>query len=504
MKIIGGITRSVLDSILSAYATIASLASYVTTTALAAYNYATQAWTQSYVATTIAGTFAAFNYKDNVQYSVNYVQSEVPDGTGTSGELCLVTGETPSIYEYTTSWAFSSELDDSDRVVFFTSGVDTTEPGYSATMKIYTYTEGEELDEYSLVTNDIFYLDSGNTQYRYDGTTCVEYPSIAPSLQLSSDELTAIQNATLAATDTVAKVSDIPAQLISLTTDTIDISQAKILSGWPWVYRKLSDIYTDFHYTNSNAAINDSFEVPFNILESGVYDFFYLHVLNNDCGIGRIYIDDILVYEDDHYSSVWISAKMEHFFSYVERGKHTIKFVVYAKNGASSGYYFSLGNINFRRIETNWNFYWTHGYSKVSTWPKNVQMVSSIKNGNSLLYTEGANYRPTKEIWYQNPAAINDEFWSPSLVLPAGTYTFKTWFFKNSNLGILSIYWNDTPVGSYDCYKGDGETYNNEYSVDFVLESTESGNLKFKVESKNYNSSDFYILVNLFMLFKKA
>src|SRR5574343_781525 len=109
MKTNKGITRTVLNGILNAYATIAFLSNYVTASALAAYNYATQAWVRSFVQTMLYDVFVAFNVKDNIQIAVNYVQDSIPDGVlATEGELCLVTTETPSVYEFSEgSWAKS-------------------------------------------------------------------------------------------------------------------------------------------------------------------------------------------------------------------------------------------------------------------------------------------------------------------------------------------------------------------------------------------------------------
>ncbi|NUM33422.1 MAG: hypothetical protein HUU50_02665 [Candidatus Brocadiae bacterium] len=119
----------------------------------------------------------------------------------------MVTGEAPAIYQFTTSWAKLADLEEDDRVVFFEDGADETETGFEATLKIYTWELGE-LNEYPLATNDIFYSDRDNEQFRFNGTTCVSYPTPATNL-LSNVQKGAIDAADFQEGDVVAKTSDL-------------------------------------------------------------------------------------------------------------------------------------------------------------------------------------------------------------------------------------------------------------------------------------------------------
>ncbi|MEH2357544.1 hypothetical protein [Nostoc sp.] len=90
------------------------------------------------------------------------------------------------------------------------------------------------------------------------------------------------------------------------------------------------------------AALNDSFSFR-KLLTTGSYNLFVLTVLSANVGKLKLEIDDNLAFDDmDLYSSsVVVNATLQRTITIPTDGLHEFKFTVFAKNVASSNYYFS-------------------------------------------------------------------------------------------------------------------------------------------------------------------
>ena len=199
-----------------------------------------------------------------------------------------------------------------------------------------------------------------------------------PASQLTSDELTAIQNASLGSGDTVAKVSDIPAS--QLTSDELTAIQNSSLGSGDTV-AKISDISTvsttriiipcgeieliqglrrgyNFpdgnwrgsmnHYSNANPA---EWQVR-NYLYAGfgAYTIYFQWGRGTDRGIVQTRIKKLgdadfqTLGSTDMYGSGLVSST-SYSFTPPSTGWYIVNFFVNSKNASSSDYYCLQGQI---------------------------------------------------------------------------------------------------------------------------------------------------------------
>jgi len=90
---------------------------------------------------------------------------------------------------------------------------------------------------------------------------------------------------------------------------------------------------------------------------------------------------------------------------------------VNTKNSSASGYKVIFAKMVLRKIDTNWQFDWAHG-----RYTNHKVMTNTIIAGNALQRNAEGSMNPFDEYWLQHTPALNDEFWSPTLYLPVGTY----------------------------------------------------------------------------------
>jgi len=313
--------------------------------------------------------------------------------------------------------------------------------------------------------------------------------------QLTSDELTAIQNANLQGTDTVAKTSDIITPLymqnIELPLDRMKVSE------YCWTYS------TDANYLNclrANAAISkEGLELYYSIAcEAGVYELVCVCPTNGDLGKLNVYVDDVYQGYIDTYTSVlYYNISFSIFLNILTSGNHTIKFVN-TKNSSASGYKVIFAKMVLRKIDTNWQFDWSHG-----RYTNHKVMTNTIIAGNALQRNAEGSMNPFDEYWLQHTPALNDEFWSPTLYLPVGTYELGMTILKNTNEGILSVYENDTLIDTYDFYAAAPE-FNVIPTFTVTIDAARATKFKFKALSKHAASSNYYIAISNLYLKKTA
>ncbi|MBN3891251.1 MAG: hypothetical protein HWQ43_19560 [Nostoc sp. JL31] len=98
-------------------------------------------------------------------------------------------------------------------------------------------------------------------------------------------------------------------------------------------------------------ALNDSFSFR-RLLTAGSYNLGVLTVLSSNVGKLKLEIDGNLAFDDmDFYSpSVVVNGILQRIITIPADGLHDFKFTVFAKNAASSNYYFSGRKIWARKI----------------------------------------------------------------------------------------------------------------------------------------------------------
>lgn len=365
-KIIRGITRSILDSILSAYVTAislaATLASYVTASSLSTTlsNYATQVWVNSQIALGISSFLTAFAQKDNVQYYTIAKTATEPSGAGTENDLKIyapAVGD-PEIWKYTTSWAKFADLAANDRIL------------NNADHKIYTW-DGEELTSYTMQNNDFVPVDDGPV-LRFNGSALVEFP-IVQAGQLSADELAAIQGANNPAADNVlATMDDIPgsqltsdelagiqnsSMALSATNPVSSVRQnwiqyhkdAKVIAGaaiFPASYREVFP--HQMASFQDPSALNDEFEyiIYADAARTTSLRIWYDKYTNH--GIVSWTLNGSAIGSQDLYSSSYTTHNLQTISSVsLVTGKNTLRGKVASKNASATGYFATIYGIVF-------------------------------------------------------------------------------------------------------------------------------------------------------------
>jgi len=109
-----------------------------------------------------------------------------------------------------------------------------------------------------------------------------------------------------------------------------------------WAYtsgQNWGQYYLGNSTTNQNDEINYSVNAP-----GGSYKLVHFGVTSNNVGKLKVYVDGVEVMDEDLYSvgAVWNVTKTSSAFTLGGTDAHTIRFVVYDKNGASSDYLLPL------------------------------------------------------------------------------------------------------------------------------------------------------------------
>ena len=537
MKIKNGVSLNSLEEILADYADLPVAQSDVTGLVSALAGKADAPIAQSDVTGLVSALsgkvsntdFQAFldvlDAQPSVINALSYKATTIPTGTATDGELCLC--DDGKIYEHTGgAWDAGEALAVGERYWHFLTGSDVSGDSGSHTPgpNFYLYEwDGEAFSTYQVTFGTFACVEDLAKFYWYNGTEVVEFSSAQltanellaiqnaslqgtdtvakvsdiPAAQLTSDELTAIQAASLTASDTVAKVSDIPAaQPLYMPNVELPLDRMKV-SEYCWTY------YTDVNYLNclrsSASTAKEGLELYYSIAcEAGVYELVCVCPTNGDLGKLNVYVDDVYQgYIDTYTSALFYNISFSVFLNISTSGNHTIKFVN-TKNPSSSGYYVLFAKMVLRKIDLNWQFGWSHG-----RYSNHKVMVNTIVAGNALQRNTEAAMKPFHEYWLQNAPALNDEFHSPDLYLPAGTYQLGMTILKNTNEGILSIYENDTLVDTYDFYAAAPE-FNVIPTFTVTIDAARATKFKFKAFSKHAASSNYYIAISNLYLKKTA